>query len=103
MERAATVRSKALATRSPLIVRQIARVAGDHPPLPVRQLLAGGFGVFRRRLAQEGELHVAAGRDVASSCQIQPEEFVALLQVGILDGDLGQAIRMRIEQLRLGP
>ena len=48
-----------------------------------------------------GRIERAAGRAFPRRSQIQPEEFVALLQIRKFDGDFGQAIGMRIQQLHV--
>ena len=57
------------------------------------ELLAGVLGVLCLGLAEQLESARVACRRCFVTRMIETEEFVAILQVRILDGDLGQAIR----------
>ncbi len=81
-------------------VRQIPRVTRNQPALPMRQLVSGGLRVLGLGLAQQIHLNPWTIQRLGI-LQVEPEEFVALLQIRKLDCNFGEAIRMRIQQAHI--
>ena len=102
MERAATARSNTPADQ--FVARCAPDCACSGPSCG-----AASAPSFRRWIAvyfasaSRSRSHCTRGRSsVSVVLHLQPEKFVALLQVRIFDGDLRQAIRMRIQQPHVG-